>query len=217
MAKKPSKTALNIRSINSYIQTIANTFGVNSAEYQSATVPLKQFDIRDKTVNGQIIVQIKNTAANRKKHQTIRAIRNKRKPVQILKRKYDRMRQAQTATLPSIERGEQAKDFYRWYAEMSKRFSDLENEIYGNGGLANSLGAIGQTPSSSEIHAMFKDNSYRMEQWEHVYDNGGKNYTNMEHFIDSVDDTILDGIDVSTGEDMTFTNADYTDTDMEFD
>ncbi len=217
MPKKVSATQRNIDSINRYIQTVANLFGTNSAEYEAATIPLKGFATRDKYVNGQAVIQLQNSKANRKKHQAIRAIKNKRKPVTVLKRKYEKKRR---------EYQEQAKKagvnfddgtFYRWYAELSKQFSDLIDEIYGSGGLVNSLGTIGENPSDSEIHAMFKDESYRSSQWERVFNAGGMNYTNMNDFINDMDDDLINnGVDINTGENMTFTNDDYTDTDMEF-
>lgn len=217
MAKKMSKTALNIDSINRYIQTVANLFGTNSAEYEAATIPLKGFATRDKFVNGQAVIQLQNSKANRKKHQAIRAIKNKRKPVSVLKRKYEKKRR---------EYQEQAKNagvnfddgaFYRWYAELEKQFSDLISEIYGSNGLVNALGAMGENPSDSEIHAMFKDESYRSSQWERVYNAGGMNYTDMGDFINSMDDDLINSdVDINTGENMTFTNDDY-DMDMEFD
>lgn len=211
MPKKLSKTALNIRSINSYIQTVARVFGTGSAEYQAATVPLKQFDIRDKHVNGQTIVQIKNTAENRKKHQTIRAIKNRRKPVQILKRRYEKQKKTFLQNIPSIERGEKAKEFYRWYAEISREFDDLWDEIYNN--LDPSCGLFGIT---LDKHQAFIDETYRMDKWETVYEKGGKNYTNLDDFFANFEPVNGNGVDENTGENMTFTNDDY-DMDMEFD
>lgn len=210
MPKKITKTALNIRSINSYIQTVARVFGTGSAEYQAATVPLKQFNIRDKHVNGQTIVQIKNTAENRKKHQTITAIKNRRKPVQILKRRYEKQKKAYLQNIPSIERGEKAKEFFRWYAEISHEFDGLWNEIYNN--LAPSCGLVGIT---LDIHQAFIDNTYRMDKWEAVYERDGKNYTNLGGFFENSEPLNESGVDEYTGENMTFTNGDY-DMDMEF-
>lgn len=218
MPKKLSKTALNIDSINSYIQTVANLFGTNSAEYEAATIPLKGFATRDKFVNGQAIIQLQNSKANRKKHQAIRAIKNKRKPVSVLKRKYEKKRREYQEQMQKANMTFDDGAFYRWYAELSKQFSDLIDEIYGSGGLVNALGAIGENPSDSEIHAMFKDESYRSSQWERVFNAGGMNYTDMSSFIDSMDnDLVNNGVDINTGENMTFTNDDYTDTEMEFD
>ena len=213
MAKtKISKTALNIRSINSYIQTVAHVFGTGSAEYQAATVPLKQFDIRDKHVNGQTIVQIKNTAENRKKHQTIRAIKNRRKPVQILKRRYEKQKKTYLQNIPSIERGEKAKDFYRWLAELRKEFDDVRNEVYT---LNVSLGKIGMAQDWTK--PMWKDSGYRANLWEKVYDNGGNKYATYSDFmswLNNVDDTDVDN---ETGENYNYSNDDYDPYDMEFD
>lgn len=208
MAKKLSRTALNIRSINSYIQTVARVFGTGSAEYQAAVVPLKQFDIRDKHVNGQTIVQIKNTATNRKKHQTIRAIRNRRKPVQILKRRYEKQKKAYLQNIPSIERGEKAKDFYRWLAELRKEFDDVRDEVYT---LNEALEKIGMAQDWTKT--MWKDSGYRANLWEKVYDNGGNKYATYKDFmswLNNVDD-------VSTGESYEYNNDDYAEYEMGLD
>jgi len=212
MPKKLSKTALNIRSINSYIQTVAKVFGTGSAEYQAATVPLKQFDIRDKHVNGQTIVQIKNTAENRKKHQTIRAIKNRRKPVQILKRRYEKQKKAYLQNIPSIERGEKAKDFYRWLAELRKEFDDVRDEVYT---LNEALEKIGMAQDWTK--PMWKDSGYRANLWEKVYDNGGNKYATYKDFmswLNNVDDVSMDE---NTGESYDFDNDDYADYDMGLD
>jgi len=212
MPKKLSKTALNIRSINSYIQTVAKVFGTGSAEYQAATVSLKQFDIRDKHVNGQTIVQIKNTAENRKKHQTIRAIKNRRKPVQILKRRYEKQKKAYLQNIPSIERGEKAKDFYRWLAELRKEFDDVRDEVYT---LNEALEKIGMAQDWSK--PMWKDSGYRANLWEKVYDNGGNKYATYKDFmswLNNVDDV---STDENTGESYDYDNDDYAEYDMGLD
>ena len=212
MAKKISKTALNIRSINSYIQTVARVFGTGSAEYQAATVPLKQFDIRDKHVNGQTIVQIKNTAENRKKHQTIRAIKNRRKPVQILKRRYEKQKKTYLQNIPLIERGEKAKDFYRWLAELRKEFDDVRDEVYT---LNEALEKIGMAQDWTK--PMWKDSGYRANLWEKVYDNGGNKYATYKDFmswLNNVDDV---STDENTGESYEYDNDDYADYDMGLD
>lgn len=212
MPKKISKTALNIRSINSYIQTVAKVFGTGSAEYQAATVPLKQFDIRDKHVNGQTIVQIKNTAENRKKHQTIRAIKNRRKPVQILKRRYEKQKKAYLQNIPSIERGEKAKDFYRWLAELRKEFDDVRDEVYT---LNEALEKIGMAQDWTK--PMWKDSGYRANLWEKVYDNGGSKYATYSDFmswLNNVDDV---STDENTGESYEYDNDDYAEYDMGLD
>lgn len=212
MAKKLSRTALNIRSINSYIQTVAKVFGTGSAEYQAATVPLKHFDIRDKHVNGQTIVQIKNTAENRKKHQTIRAIKNRRKPVQILKRRYEKQKKAYLQNIPSIERGEKAKDFYRWSAELRKEFDDVRDEVYT---LNEALEKIGMAQDWTK--PMWKDSGYRANLWEKVYNNGGNKYATYKDFmswLNNVDDV---STDENTGESYEYDNDDYAEYDMGLD
>lgn len=81
MAKKNiRKTATwkNINAINRYIKNVAEIFGTESEQYDIATNQLNLFDF---TYNKNGIKQIRNTAENRKKHQTVRRIKNQRKNI----------------------------------------------------------------------------------------------------------------------------------------
>ena len=212
MAKKKTATQRNIDSINRYIQTVANLFGTNSAEYEAATISLKGFATRDKFVNGQAVIQLQNTKANRKKHQAIRAIKNKRKPVSVLKRKYEKKRREYQERAKKAGQTFDDGAFYRWYAEISHEFDSLWDEIYNY--LNPACDLVG---TDLDMHQAFIDTGYRMGKWETVFEKGAKNYTNLDDFFSNFESVNNDGVDVSTGENMTFTNDDYTDTEMEFD
>lgn len=211
MPKKISKTALNIRSINSYIQTVARLFGANSAEYEAVTIPLKGFAIRDIYVNGQSVIQLRNTKENRKKHQSIRAIKNKRKPAAVLKRKYEKKRREYQSQMQKANLHFDAGAFYKWYAEIRHEFDGLWDEIYNY--LDPSCDLVG---IDLDKHQAFANESYRMNRWETVYEKGGKNYVNLDDFFSNFESVNESGVDESSGENMTFTNGDY-DIDMGFD
>lgn len=76
MKKPRTATQKAIDNINSYINKVGSFFGINSPEYEKITNQLKPFETY---TNKQGFTVIKNTKANRAKHQTIRAI-NKNKP-----------------------------------------------------------------------------------------------------------------------------------------
>ncbi len=212
MAKKISKTALSIDSINRYIQTVANLFGTNSAEYEAATIPLKGFATRDKYVNGQAVIQLQNSKENRKKHQAIRAIKNKRKSVSVLKRKYEKKRREYQEQMKKENLTFDDDAFYGWYAEISHEFDGLWDEVYNY--LDPSCDIVG---IDLDIHQACVNEAYRMNKWETVYEKGAKNYTNLDDFFSDFELVNNGGVDENTGENMTFTNVDYTDTEMEFD
>jgi hypothetical protein len=84
---KKSATAKNIDAINRYLQNVADIWTIYSNEYEKATAKVKDFDIR---TNKNGVIQIKNTKANRKKHQKIRAIKNTIKSKNIIQRNYNK-------------------------------------------------------------------------------------------------------------------------------
>lgn len=71
---RQTATYKNINAINRNIRQIAEVFGTNSAQYEIATNEIGLFQMYTK--NG--VLQIRNTAENRKQHQKIRSM-NKRK------------------------------------------------------------------------------------------------------------------------------------------
>ena len=85
MKSKRTATAKNIDDINRYLQNIADIWSIYSNEYEKATAKVKDFDIR---TNKNGVIQIKNTKANRKKHQKIRAIKNTTKNKNIIQKNY---------------------------------------------------------------------------------------------------------------------------------
>ena len=84
---KLTRTQLNIKSINSYINKIGSTFGVNSKQYQKITNEIANADLNIYT-NKKGFIQVQNTKVNRTKHQTIRALNARKTPFFIVKRKH---------------------------------------------------------------------------------------------------------------------------------
>lgn len=197
MSRKRQLTATqkNINKINDNLRSIAKVFGTNSKPYEQAAQRLHGHDFELYDKNG--VVQIKNNAANRAKHQTIRSITNKRQSVQILKRTY----------APKDKKGiaigeipESDYDFWSWYGGLSGEFEDLYDEIY------NYL------EPSCEICDIpldgwkaFKDDAYRIEKWQEVFEKLLKDTQAAKEFYD----TFGYGVDPSTGESTTYTDEDY--------
>lgn len=200
--RKASKTKLAIDNINSYIKNVANTFGVNSKEYESITQQLHGhgFSFKDST-----ILQLRNTKQNRAKHQTIRAINKRKKSITILKRPYERRRKEFLKNVPeSIKRGEEIKSFYRWYAENVATINDLVEEVYTLLEVAQFYGL------EYEAKTLFKNEAFRRDAWQEVFDAGAKDFATLDELLQHIADTMADMFtDTQTGENMTYTNEDY--------
>lgn len=83
MAK--SKTSANIAKINTYLQNIADVWSIYSNEYEQAVSKLKTFDLRT-TKSG--VLQIRDTKQNRKQHQKIRTLSNKKVSKKVMQNKF---------------------------------------------------------------------------------------------------------------------------------
>ena len=199
MRKKPTRTQKTINNINRYIKNVARVFGVNSKEYQQITQQLHNKGLSLSDSNG--VIRIENTKANRRKHQTIRAIANRRKPIQILKRPYEKRRKEFAKVNVVIQRGEQAKNFYRWYAELRKDFADLVEEVYTLAEVCDKDGI------EVDMKQAFKDSVYRSDKWNEFYDKSGQTIepskTALQEWLSNVDDS---DVDESTGENYNFDN-----------
>ena len=89
---KLSATSKAIRSINNNLKTIANTFGIDSRQYQAAIDDLFRYDVRTDLKTGAL--QIRDTKSNRKQHQSLRA-RAKRNPNIIVEKRKSKKRMEQ--------------------------------------------------------------------------------------------------------------------------
>lgn len=152
MAKKTSATAKNIAAINRNIQTIANIFGIYSSQYNKAIADIFQFDVRE---NKQGVIQIRNTKANRAKHQKIRARRAKNIKPHVIQRM---KRQSEQALKKYNKR---AKDNIDSIAEFEQRQQELDtliDSVYDDARIVEDMLGI-----EVDRHRMFVDYNYRMK------------------------------------------------------
>lgn len=173
MAKKTSATAKNIAAINRNIQTIANIFGIYSTQYNKAIADIFQFDVRE---NKNGVIQIRNTKANRAKHQKIRARRAKNiKPYVIQRMK----RQSEQALKKYNKR---AKDSINSIAEFEQRQQELDtliDSVYDDAQIVEDMLGI-----EVDRHRMFVDYNYRMKV--HAMGENASQYNPNDTIPDSV-------------------------------
>lgn len=160
--KKPSRTQLNIKAINSYINKIGVMFGTVSKQYEKIVNQIADFEIY---TNNKGYINIRDTKENRKKHQKIRAINKRKTPFFILKRKAKKAKQtAINIGLTSEEEADEKGDaFNRWYSEMTASFSDLIEEIYFLKRACDEYGI------DLDANTAFKSDTYRRSKWNEVY------------------------------------------------
>ena len=162
---KPTRTQLNIKSINSYINKIGSTFGVNSKQYQKITNEIANAELNIYT-NKKGFIQVQNTKVNRTKHQTIRAINARKTPFFIVKRKHKNdVKQALDyglITLDDIQ--EQGSSFGQWFSEMTQDINDLLEEVYKIGELCEKYGL------DFDFYECIKNSGYRASKWRQIYD-----------------------------------------------
>lgn len=152
MPKKTSATAKNIAAINRNIQTIANIFGIYSNQYNKAIADIFQFDVRE---NKNGVIQIRNTKANRAKHQKIRARRAKNIKPHVIQRM---KRQSEQALKKYNKR---AKDNIDSIAEFEQRQQELDtmiDSVYDDARIVEDMLGI-----EVDRHRMFVDYNYRMK------------------------------------------------------
>lgn len=136
---KRTATQRHIDNINSYIRKVGSFFGVNSPEYRAITNQLTSFD----TVNykNSDIIQVRNTKANRKQHQKLRALDKNKPSFSRQKRRYqkevDRLRKEFEPQIeepnieePNIENasggGAPVIDFDTWFNNWRQTWYDKE-------------------------------------------------------------------------------------------
>lgn len=152
MTKKTSATSKNIAAINRNIQTIADIFGIYSTQYNKAIADVFQFDVRE---NNKGVIQIRNTKANRAKHQKIRARRAKNIKPHVIQRM---KRQSEQALKKYNKR---AKDNIDSIAEFEQRQQELDtmiDSVYDDAKVVEDMLGI-----EVDRHRMFVDYNYRMK------------------------------------------------------
>jgi len=147
---KISASARNIAAINRNVQTIAKTFGTSSQQYNAVTADLYKFDVR---MNKNGVIQIMNNAANRAKHQALRARRNKNiKP-------YKLQRMKKQAELALKKYNKRAKDKIQSIPEFEHRQQELDeltDNIYEDSMIVQEMLSI-----DVDIHRLYIDRAYR--------------------------------------------------------
>lgn len=83
MARTATQKAIS--RINNNLKSIANTFGIESKQYQAAISDLFRYDVRTDVKTGAL--QIRDTKQNRKQHQSLRARANRNPNIIVEKRK----------------------------------------------------------------------------------------------------------------------------------
>lgn len=147
---KPTASARNIAAINRNVQTIAKTFGTSSQQYNAATADLYKFDVR---MNKNGVIQIKNNAANRAKHQALRARRNKNiKPYQLQRMK----KQAEQALKKYNKRAKDKIQSIPEFEQRQQELDELTDNIYEDSMIVEEMLSI-----DVDIHRMYIDRAYR--------------------------------------------------------
>ena len=208
MAKRTA-TQRHIDNINSYIKKVGSFFGVNSPEYRAITNQLTAFD----TVNykNSDIIQIRNTKANRKQHQKIRALDKNKPSFARQKRRYqkevDRLRKEFEPNIeePYIEDvsggdgggGAPAIDFGTWFSNWRQTWYDKEQYMVSE--LAEQLGV------PFDVDTWYVDYAYREQIRHDLYNAWIGDIVNEVNDTDAVDEYTAD---LDSGEMFDYSNDD---------
>ena len=198
--KKTTVTQKNINKINANIRRLAEVFGTDSEPYQETVRRLHGTGLKIYDKKG--VIQVKNTKENRRKNKTISKIVKERKSVNIYKRHYPTLDEISDyfddGDIPFEEGG-----FYKWYSKIETEFNDLVEEVYT---LADASEEVGITFGNDLMYLAFKDETFRHESWENVYN---KLLFETKDFNKDFYEKFGFAVDPSTGEYMTYTNEDY--------
>ena len=187
-------TVKNIATINRRIKTVANLFGIHSAEYEAFTAAITDtFELYE---NATGVLQIRNVAANRKQYQKLSAAARKVRntPVQVLQRKAKKLKERFDDYRE--ETGDYNMKFhdYTWF---SNEVSDLSSEVYGLIDTAYDLGLIDisdETEYRQQLSMAFHSEDYRASLYNTIIQNGGEKELfshpdiRLEDFIHVVED-----------------------------
>lgn len=188
--RKSTPTQRNIAAINRYVSKIADTFGTVSRQYEEATASLYQFDIR---TNNHGVIQVRNTEANRKKHSTIRSIKNRRSKVQRLVKESEKAMKKYNARVRKKEKFTSIKAFEK----AQKETEDKKEAIYDLEKIANALGI------EYSIYNAFRDEGYyddkRLEITQLLYEQVEENVS-RETILNITPDGNVQVLDKETGE-----------------
>lgn len=197
--KKTSVTQKNIDKINRNLRSIAKTFGKTSKAYEEAATKayLSGLDIYDRLVDGEYVIQIKNTAKNRKYHQKISNLAKSRKSIATLKRKYmpkDYEDPIFDHDAADASDSEPTETFEQWYSRISSEIFDFLDELYA---LMDSLDFL-EIPYDENMVRLSPD--YRESMWEQVFNALIADTKKAKDFYDTMGFGIADTGEVITEE-----------------
>ena len=194
MIKAITATVKNIATINRRIKTVANLFGLHSAEYEAFTTQVIDNLEMYETKTG--VAQIRNIQANRDRYQQIAAAARKIRetPVQVLKRKAEKLKERFDDYRE--ETGEYEMKFYD-YMWFTNEVSDLGSEVYALVDTAYDMGIIEIADNGEyrqQLSMAFHSEEYRISLYNTIIQNGGERelfshpQIQLEEFIHVVKD-----------------------------
>lgn len=158
---KTSITSQNIKAINRHLNTLAKNFGTESKIFQDYTNKLEGLDLYDR--NG--VQQIRNTQANRIRHQQISAVR--RHPVNVsetwkeLEAQYDIASMDFKGHTPKQEQ-ERGRGYIRLRLEVENKYEG--DDLYALEELCDKYGI------EHDYMRAYRERDYVARQWERVAD-----------------------------------------------
>lgn len=194
MIKAITATVKNIATINRRIKTVANLFGLHSAEYEAFTTQVIDDLEMYETKTG--IAQIRNIQANRDRYQQISAAARKIRetPVPVLKRKADKLKERFDDYREETGDYEMKFHDYTWF---SNEVSDLSSEVYALVDTAYDMGIIDISDNGEygqQLSMAFHSEEYRNSLYNSIIQHGGEKdlfshtQINLEEFIHVVEE-----------------------------
>ena len=197
---KRTATQKHIDNINSYIDKVGQYFGTESPEYNQILATIHNAGLSTYQ-SSKGTVKIKNTKANRKKHQKIRSIDKNKPSFARQKKRYEKEKEKIRKRIP-----DGVIPFDEWYDEWRKTWH--EKEQYEVSKLAENL----HVPF--EYETWYVDYLYREQIVKDLY------YAWAEQIINELNENAalnpdVGNIDESTGENIAFGNMnDGTETEF---
>lgn len=190
MAKRTA-TQRHIDSINRNIQTVANTFGKYSQQYENATQNIFMFDVY---TNKNGIIQLKNNKANRAKHQQIRARRKRNVNLYWAKKKSEKRMKAYNENKRTKHKVKSIVEFER----LQKELEDKTAQIYEFEEIAQ------EYDIDFSAYEAFKNPDYLADKLQQMYDDTQNSTSDSDNDKKYIVEYNGDGkavlIDAKTGE-----------------
>ena len=194
--KKPTKTQLNIKNINSYINKIGQFFGKSSPEYQYITNIIADFETYE---NKKGYVNIQNTPENRKQHQKISSIQHGKKSFAKLVKEFEKEVADYYDDLSDAEKAyTDTRTFTEWFKQWRTTWN--EEEQYMVSKLADNLGV------PFDYETWYQDYEYRRQIRRDLFE-AIKDKIRKEAF-ERRENAAGDTVNTQSGETYTYTNDD---------